>query len=585
MGETQNRMARSKVEPVAETRRAQLAIVPWLERHSLWIAVALTILGSARIAATYTVFNHTFDEPIHIACGMEWLEKGTYTCEPQHPPLARAAAALGPYLSGIRSQGIATRDIYTQPREGIAILYSGHHYERTLALARLGILPFFWIACAVVYGWGARYFSRALAAVAVFLFSFTPAILAHAGLATTDMALTALVGAAFLTGLIWVERPTPARAIWFGLATGLAILSKFTSLAFLPAAAAVAFAWYWATGHGGLGKAIGERLGSFAIAMAVAMALVWAGYRFSFGAVDFTSLRLPAPELYAGIENVLQHNDRGHWSYLLGQRSPLGFWYFYPVALAVKTPLPLLALLVFGIVLAFRKNFPLLWIPLCFAAAILQVAMLGHINIGIRHVLPMYIGVALLAAAALLRLLELAAARRAAGITAAALAAWFAGGSLWSHPDYLAYFNELAGSQPEKILVDSDLDWGQDIKRAAERLHALGAQEVSFPQFIVADLEKEHGFPRLNPDIDFTHQPSGYFLAGATFWKAFRFGLPADQPIWLDSVPPTERIGKGMFLWYRPKESGDYSAPITAWVNSAVVALPPTSPVRCLPSP
>src|ERR1700753_2118928 len=119
-----------------------MELVPFLERRARLIAILLVLFASARIIATYRVFNHTFDEPIHVACGMEWLDKGAYTCEPQHPPLARIAAALGPYLEGIRPQGIAAGDPSTKPREGIAILYKGHRYDRTLALARLGILPF-----------------------------------------------------------------------------------------------------------------------------------------------------------------------------------------------------------------------------------------------------------------------------------------------------------------------------------------------------------------------------------------------------------------------------------------------------------
>ncbi len=536
------------------SRHSTAAVSSFLERHALAGAILLTVLASARIIATYSVFNHTFDEPFHVACGMEWLDKGTYTCEPQHPPLARVAAALGPYLSGIRSQGVATpSDPLSEPREGTAILYSGHHYERTLALARLGILPFFWIACAVVYVWGARYFSKRLAVLAVLVFSFTPTVLAHAGLATTDMALTAFLSAAFLTGLIWVERPTPALGALFGLCTGLAVISKFTTLLFLPAAAVVVLVWYWATGHSIPGKAIASRLPTLALAVGVGALVIWAGYRFSFGPVDFASIRLPAPELYAGIETVLKHNELGHWSYVLGERSPLGFWYFYPVALAVKTPLALLALAGFGVVLVFRKDsgVPLLWTPLAFSAAVLQAGMLGHINIGVRHVLPVYTGIAILAAAALLELLQVAERRRGAEILLVLLAGWFAGSSLWSHPDYLAYFNALAGSHPENVLVDSDLDWGQDIKRAAVRLHELGVKEVAFPQFIIADLEKQHGFPHLESNIDLVHQPSGYFLAGATFWKAYHFALPQDQAIWPDEVAPIERIGKGMFLWYR----------------------------------
>jgi 4-amino-4-deoxy-L-arabinose transferase-like glycosyltransferase len=101
----------------------------------------------------------------------------------------------------------------------------------------LGNLPFFWAACFVVFWWSVRYFGRAVAALALFAFTFIPTALAHAGLATTDMALTACLGACFVAGAQWIERPTAARAAWFGFAGGLAVLSKFSALAFFPAAA------------------------------------------------------------------------------------------------------------------------------------------------------------------------------------------------------------------------------------------------------------------------------------------------------------------------------------------------------------
>src|SRR5664280_2036786 len=93
-------------------------ILAFLERRSLAISLALVLIASVRIIATYTVFNHTCDEPIHIACGMEWLEKGVYRWEPQHPPLARVAAALGPYLLGVRSQGTVERSAFSKLYEG-----------------------------------------------------------------------------------------------------------------------------------------------------------------------------------------------------------------------------------------------------------------------------------------------------------------------------------------------------------------------------------------------------------------------------------------------------------------------------------
>lgn len=249
--------------------------------------MAAVLLASVRIVATYHVFNHTTDEPAHLACGIEYLDKGVYAWEPQHPPLARVALSIGPYLIGARPQNMPRNVRLALFYEGLRIFYSGRHYELMLSLARAGVLPFFWVACLVVYLWGLRYFSRAVAAAAVVFFSFLPPVLAHSGLATTDIALTAFLAAAFLAGRVWMERPSLANGALFGVATGLMVLSKFSCL------------------------------------------VIWAGYRFSFGKVPFASFPLPAPELWANIQQVRDHNAKGHLCYLLGTVGGTGFWDFW----------------------------------------------------------------------------------------------------------------------------------------------------------------------------------------------------------------------------------------------------------------
>src|SRR5882672_4213905 len=165
----------------------------FLERRALVLAATLILLGSIRIVSTYTVFSHTSDEPAHIACGMEWLDQRAYRYENQHPPLTRIMAALGPYLDGARSTG--QKEMFT---EGNAILYgaTGSHYDRRLALARAGNLPFFWLACGMVFLWGRRVLGPAGAVLAVLIFTMTPTVLAHAALSTTHMGITAWFAAA-----------------------------------------------------------------------------------------------------------------------------------------------------------------------------------------------------------------------------------------------------------------------------------------------------------------------------------------------------------------------------------------------------
>ncbi len=533
--------------------------IEFLERHSRAVVFAAVLVASGRIVSTYTVFNHTADEPAHVACGMEWLDRGTYQYETQHPPLARVAAAVGPYLLGIRSQGTKKEDELSMTMEGLAVLYREQHYDLTLAMARLGILPFFWIACLVVYWWGRRYQGKAAAAVAVLLFSFLPPVLAHAGLATTDMALTAFLGGAFLCGMVWLERPTAVRGALFGASVALAVLAKFSTLVFFPASAAVALVWYLARERPSprrLASEAGKRLPSLALAVLTACLVIWAGYRFSYGRVDFADIRLPAPELYSGIHMVTQHNAEGHPAYLLGRNSRTGWWYYYPVVLAVKTPLAFLFLLGFGLVLAVRKGVRA-WLPVAFSAGILLVGLFSHINIGVRHILPIYIGFSLTAALAVVRMGELAAARKWIGWALALLLVWLGLTSLAIHPDYIAYFNELAGSQPEKILVDSDLDWGQDMKRLGRRLQQVGAPYVTFTPFVLADLTREHGYPPVRVS-EFGIPSPGWNAVSLTQWKARRLRLFDTHPEvtpWPELVKPGERIGRGMMLWYFPPGS------------------------------
>ena len=487
-------------------------------RHAASVATLLVLITSARIVSTDTLFNHTVDEPAHLAAGMEWLSVGKYLYEDQHPPLARVMGALGPYLAGER--------FHPGPNsyfEGYRILGFGAHYDRMLALGRAGILPFFWIAAAVVFLWGWKVAGTTGALASTLLFTTLPPVLAHAGLITTDMAVTAFIGAAALASLYWADRPDRRRTIAFGIALGLACLSKFSALLFLPAALLLMHR----------GKLWRHRR-SLALACAIAFLVIWAGYRFTFARVDYLHLRLPAPRFFTGIASVWYHNSKGHPSYLLGRRSPTGFWYYYPVVLAVKTPLAFLALVVAGC-----RRFSNAWL---FSAAILLCTFVSRINIGVRHILPIYVGLAVIAGSAAASMLQ----GRATRWLLAALLLWHIASGALQHPDYIAYTNEIAGSHPENFVADSDLDWGQDMKRLGKRLARAGASKVTFDPFnqTYATLAGDP-FPRIVPG-DPAHPSPGWNAVSVTSWKVF--GVPK----WADRIPPQERIGRSILLWYFP---------------------------------
>jgi 4-amino-4-deoxy-L-arabinose transferase-like glycosyltransferase len=547
-----------KSQAPKRSRIDEIGWIIWLRKDSRLIFLLLVTIGSLRVVSTYNVFSETSDEGVHLACGMEWLTKGIYSYEPQHPPLGRVAIALGPYAAGVRSYGVP--DYF---EEGMAILYRDGHHDRNLALARLGILPFFWIACLVVYVWGRWYLGEPGATFAVLLFTFLPPVLAHTGLATTDMPLTAMTGATFLCALNWLRRPNWGNALLFGAVTGLAVLSKFSALAFIPFSLAAALVWYFLSERPRLHEiriTARSLLLPACVAVLTGFLVIWSAYHFSVGSVTFTSLHLPAPELFAGIQEVANHNRLGHSAYLLGEQSQYGWWYFYLVALAVKTPLPFLGLLICGVFLRDRGGGNNLshgvGLALAFSLGILAFSMFSNINIGVRHILPVYIGFSVVAAAGAVRLLQRWHISQRAGWTLGLLFGWLVLTSGLSHPDYLPYFNALAGREPERVLVDSDLDWGQDMKRLAKRLREVDAKEVAlFPFFHVDPVGL--GFPAVRA-FDPVKPTPGWSALNLTVLKSVRFGLYAERPdikFWPNQIKPTERIGGGMWLWYFPPDA------------------------------
>lgn len=526
-------------------------LVEFLDRRARAIAIAAVLIAVLRIVSTYSEMGVTFDEPAHLATGMQYLAQHVYRYEPQHPPLARAMAAAGPYLGGVRPMSLPSRWA-----EGVEEYYQGGQPGRTVMLSRLGILPFFLLACLTLYLWGRRHFDEKTAAAAVVLFSLIPPVLAHAGLATTDMALTACLGAAFFAMLLWAETPSWRNSVVFGLSVALAVLSKFTALGFFPAAAVLALAaWYAAArpdaSHvASLAKA---RALPLVAAAATGAFAIWAVYLFSFGKPQGWSLSVPAPELFDGIAWAVRHNRSEGGGYLFGKLSPTGWWYFFPVVLSLKTPIGFLLLAASGVYLSLRKHRDIRrLLPVALVLGVVLPAMTSPVNYGVRHVLPVYLGLALAAAAAAIRLLERGTIGQAA---AAVLVVWMAASGALHHPDYLAYTNEFVGKEPENYVVDSDLDWGQQSIRLARRLRELGAKEVSYftMNFDSEHLQKWPGLPPVKP-IHPLIPVEGWTAVSPTFWKVGQYGLdhktPGVEP-WFTAIPPVERVGS-LLLYYVP---------------------------------
>lgn len=518
------------------------------------LAVLLVAIAVARIVSTYREFNATFDEPAHLATGMEWLDKGQYTIESLHPPLARVAVALGPWLDGIRSQG--HNALW---REAYFVMYSGEDYYRTLTLMRLGVIPFFLLLCFAVWMWTRRLYGEEAAVIAVGLTTLLPPVLAHASVATTDMALTATLLLTFFAFARWLHDPGWQSSAALGAAGGLAVLSKFSAGPFLVVGGAlylaarlilprtVAASPDVILREPSRSSAKQWTLGALT-ALAVSLLVIWAGYRFSVANIG--GLPLPAPEFVKGLYKVAERNGLGLDAYLLGELRTHGWWYFFPVTIAVKTPIAFLVLAIAGGVFAIRRSVHthdwLYLAPLLGAGAVLGFSMISNINIGVRHVLPVYPLLAIGAAGVVVELWRSTRRRQGARVVVAIAITWLSFSSMRAHPDYIAWFNELAGDRPDRILVNGDLDWGQDLDRLADTLNARGITSVRIAYFGSASPPKHiQGAQRLSPH----ERPPGWVAVSEAVIKGVLVS-PTDGFRWADSIPPVARVGKSIRLYH-----------------------------------
>jgi hypothetical protein len=516
-------------------------------RYALLAGLLAVLLG--RVAATWFVFNDTTDEQSHLVAGLEILENRRYEVEEMHPPLARLVLAVVPYYrAGLRREG------YFLWKGGAWSRRSEGFYWYTLVLARAGNLIFAAAAFLFVWLWASRLFGREAGLAACFLVACCPNLLAHAGVATLDMAAAATVLAAAYCLWRWSEVPGWRWGLAAGVASALAVLTKFSALVFLPPLALSYFLIArWRP------QAILARSAGCVLFAAV---VVWGAYGFRAGALappghryvspypmgkeDSAAQRfarliehrtLPAPKFWKGLVDLASHNQTGHPAYLLGQFSRTGWWYYFPVVVAVKTTLPLLALAGLGFWLGDRRKS---LYPLMGVLVVMGTSLMASINLGVRHILSLYLFAAILvsglAAAQLTRRVQLAAA---------ALLLWHAGESIAAHPDYLAYFNQIARGREERFLADSNLDWGQDIYRLAQYVRRSN----------IADLQAELTGPAEPDKFGLQVRP----LSGEPGWKAVSINhlleLESSSPhvkaLW--RLTPAARIGKTIRLYHVPQ--------------------------------
>jgi hypothetical protein len=540
-------------------RRAPLSVngaTPSHDRLAILDRPRIAALAVALLVAVFawqcwtaaTRWSMTSDEVVHIPAGYVYWKLGDFTFNAEHPPLAKLLATVPllftrPTLPALDGNVVAA---------GYSFCFRANDTRSILVSPRLVIALLGALLVVVVFLWGRALFGQRAGLLAAFLCAFEPNLTAHASVVTTDVPMTLffLLSVAILWAI--ARRVTWPRVAGFSLAVAAAATTKFSAVLLIPILGALAAVvaldrseLAWSSGvrrvagagsptevRGRGGKAA-VLAGVFALALVVCVAAIWAAYGFSFRGPDKADAmhsqsvpetlqewkrtlggtvpaqpyefidrhRLLPHAFVVGLLNVALHNARGHGAFLLGKVSDFGRPGYFPFAVLVKTPLPFLLLLLLGAMLLLRRRtrpagrLAFLVVP---PAVYMLASMASNLNIGVRHVLPVYPFMAIAAGATLAALPRLSAgARRRVAAAIVALAAWHAFEGVRYRPHFLSYFNQLAGGpeQGYRVLSDSNVDWGQDLYLLKQwvETHDAGGLKVSY--FGPAQPDVDAGIP------------------------------------------------------------------------------------------
>jgi hypothetical protein len=503
--------------------------------------------------------SETWDEGIHLTAGYLYWKTGDLRFNSEHPPLGKYLNSL-PLLSlDLRLPGgdasdeleYSRRFLYQNAIDARRILFAGRAI--TIALTALfGV-------CLVL--WTRRYFGSGVALFALALFAFDPNLIAHGRYVTSDLLVAFTI---FLACTIWAEYLVSGRTPWLalsGISVGMATGSKFSALILIPIFLAL-YALNW--------RGIRPLLAAGAIA-ALVIVILYApearaflpGARILDPSIEPARHAIHAESLlgrvllkasnwlalgrnsfFEGLTAVASKNAGGHDAYLLGKQSKTGWWYYFPVVFLVKSPIGLLlgvilsgwvALRSSGIVSKLRSSIrwqvmilpPVIYFAACIASGI---------NLGVRHLLPVYPFLCVLIAASLWSGHRIALAVVTALVMIESCAVF---------PYYLAFFNAASGgpSQGPRYLVDSNIDWGQDLPRLKAYLDQHGEKSVCLAYFGSA-LPDHYGIEFAGPP-----EPGRDCLGAVSVTALMGVYLRDDPYAWLRKHTPAAKIGYSIYVY------------------------------------
>lgn len=418
--------------------------------------------------------SQTFDEATHLTAGYSYLATGDFRLNVEHPPLVKQLCAL-PVFCWYRlpfrprpEDWQAALDQGDRPQWEISrdFLYgSSVPADAVLNLARIPNLLLGVLLVLLIGWWARKLWGPGSALLSMTLAAFDPNLIAHSSLVTTDtgVALATLL----VVYLVWeyLVQPSARLLVLIGVAFGLALVTKFSAVLLVPILGLVIGSHLLSGGSfalpgtaaqpGQLGARVRHAIVPLLRIVGIGLLMVWIAYGFQ-GFAHWTT----------GLRTQIKMGSVAHPGFLFGQNSESGWWYYFPMAFAMKTPVAT-QFLILAALLTWRRGMPLgrreavcLLVP---AVVLLAFLMRSRLNLGIRYALPVYPFLFILAG----RLATLTFRPRwLLAVLVGLPLAWTAFSSMRNSPWHLAYFNELVGGPGEgwRCLGDSNLDWGQGLR-------------------------------------------------------------------------------------------------------------------------
>jgi tetratricopeptide (TPR) repeat protein len=549
----------------------------------------------------------TWDEDDHIFAGYMSWKHADFGLNPEHPPLVKLVAALPLLHMPLKVPALQDRFFKTEAfLDGKDFLFK-NDADAILFRARMAASVFSIALLVLVFLAANEMFGLFAAFIALGLLAFDPNLIAHGAVVGTDAGLSCCMFASIYAFYRYVKAPSISRLVIVGFATGLALAAKHTGILVFPMLLLLTFCELLEGPPQKEGSpaqpSFVRRAGNLALALVligtIATGILWAFYGFRYQARPAgLQLNPPLAEYLQQLSRpreiwLLQTVSRFHLlpesyiygladvrimsdfytSFLLGRIYPHGVWFYFPVAFAIKSSFTFLILLAVTLWALFTRRFTrwrevlFLTIPPVFY---LIIAMSSGMNIGVRHILPMYLFLSVLIGGAAAILIK---RDRRWAYAVVVLLAYQAASTVRIYPAYMAYANELWGgpSQTYKLLSDSNADWGQQLKDVKHYLDTHNIKDCWFIYFAEGPVNANYyGVPcKLLPTMDsmWVHEElqapraiDGTVLISAGDLSGFEFGPGELNPYeQFKSLKPKAVIDYSVFVY-----EGHFEIPLAA---------------------